>query len=119
MNQLKEFKQITCVLLKSWKVLYTQASMEEVAAMLSDKDKDYVVIDWVWFNRMTSVENFFPYDADDLELFIISKPRIVQERLRKILDERKKYWFETRWIDHLRKIYEKNYLSDKVSTNDN
>lgn len=119
MADIKEYKQLTCIRLKSWKVLYTQASLEEVAEKLSDKEKDYIVVDWVWFNRMTSVDEFYPYDADDLDLFILSKPKDVQEKLRKILKEREKNWFETKWVEHLRSIYEKNYLSNKGSTNDN
>jgi hypothetical protein len=42
---IKEYKQLTCIELKSGKVLFTPASMEEVARILSDKTKDFIIID--------------------------------------------------------------------------
>ena len=49
------------------------------------------MIDGVGFNRMTEVAEFFEFVPDDMECFILSQPDpITRERLREILEERKK-----------------------------
>lgn len=112
-NEIKEYKQLTCIRLKNGTILYTPASLQEVAMLLSDKSKDYVIVDWVGFNRMTSVDDFFPYIPNDMDLFILSKPKDVQEKLRKILEWRKANWLKTNWTKHLREIYESRFLNVK------
>lgn len=77
--------------LKSWRLLRTPVSKEEVQKLLADKSKDYLMIDGVGFNRMTEVAEFFEFVPDDMECFILSQPDpITRERLREILEERKK-----------------------------
>lgn len=111
-NEIKEYKQLTCIELKSGKVLFTPASMEEVARILSDKTKDFIIIDWVGFNRMTEIKEFYPYTPNEVDLFILSKPKDVQEKLRWILEERKSKGLQTNGTEHLRKIYENRFISN-------
>lgn len=106
---IKQYKQLTCIELKSGRVLFTPATMEEVSKILSDKSKDYVVVDWVWFNRMTEVKEYYPYTPTDFDLFILSHPKDVQKRLRDILKDRESKGFETKSTEHLRNIYQSKF----------
>jgi len=112
MNAIKEYKQLTCIRLKNWTILNTPASMEEVARLLSDKSKDYIIVDWVGFNRLTSVDDFFPFTPNDMDLFILSQDKEVQKKLREILNERESKWLKTNWTEHLWKIYESRFISN-------
>jgi len=115
MNEIKQYKQLTCIELKSWKVLFTPASMEEVARLLSDKTKDFIIIDWVGFNRLTEVKEFFPYTPNDMDLFILSKDKETQKKLRSILAERESKWLKTNWTEHLWSIYESRFLQGSTN----
>lgn len=110
-TNIKQYQKLTMIVLKSWKILRTPASREEVQTILNDDRKDYLVIDWVGFNRKTSVDTFFEFVPDDMECFILSQPKDIQEKLRFILKDREWRWLTTNWTDHLRKIYESKYLS--------
>lgn len=112
MNAIKEYKQLTCIRLKNWTILNTPASMEEVARLLSDQSKDYIIVDWVGFNRLTSVDDFFPFTPNDMDLFILSQDKEVQKKLREILKERESKWLKTNWTEHLWKIYESRFISN-------
>lgn len=113
---IKQYKKLTMIKLKSWRLLRTPASKEEVQKFLADKSKDYLMIDGVGFNRMTEVAEFFEFVPDDMECFILSQPDpITRERLREILEERKKGNHKTNGISHLREIYEKRFLQDSTN----
>lgn len=96
--------------LKSWRLLRTPASKEEVQKLLADKSKDYLMIDGVGFNRMTEVAEFFEFVPDDMECFILAQPKDVQAKLRTILKEREANGHQTKGTEHLRKIYESRFL---------
>lgn len=110
-QNIKQYQKLTMIRLKSWKILRTPATRDEVQAILNDDRKDYLVIDWVWFNRKTEVAEFFEFVPDDMECFILSQPKDVQDKLRWILKDREEKWLKTNWTEHLRKIYESKYLS--------
>lgn len=63
--------------------------MEQVATVLNDQSKSYIVIDGVGFNRLTEVQEFYPYKPDELECFILGQNKDIQEELRGIVKERK------------------------------
>ena len=110
-NTIKAYEQLTCVELKSWKVLFTPASMQEVSHLLSDKTKDFVIIDWVWFNRF-EVKEFYPYTPNSIDLFILSKDKDTQKKLREILRERESKGLKTNGTAHLWSIYESRFLTE-------
>lgn len=118
MNDIKKYEKLTVIKLKSWKVLRTPATLEQVAMILNDKQKDYIVIDWVGFNRLTDAQEFFEYVPTDLDCFILGQPKQVQEELRKILAEREEKWLKTNWPTHLRNIYEWRFLLNSTTQND-
>ena len=108
-TEIKQYKQLTCIELKSWKVLFTPWSMEEVARILSDKQKDFIIIDWIGFNRF-EVKEFYPYVPNEIDLFILSQAKDVQVKLRSILAEREANNLKTNWTCHLRTIYQNRFL---------
>lgn len=107
---IKQYQKLTIIILKSWKTLRTTASLEEVQKTLSNKSTDYIVIDWVGFNRLTEVSEFFEFVPDDMECFILAQPKDVQAKLRTILKEREANGHQTKGTEHLRKIYESRFL---------
>ena len=112
-TKIKPFQEIVMIKLKDWRILRTMATMEQVSRILNDKSKDYITIDWVGFNRLTGVENYFPYIPDEMESFILWQPKDVQEKLEKIIKDRQSKWFETRGTKHLRQIYLDNYWKNE------
>ncbi len=103
---IKMFGTITQIKLKSWRILNTKATMLDVAKLLSDKTKDYLIIDEIWFNRLTEVAEFYEYKPTEMESFIYSQDREIQGKLQEILEEREKKGFKTNWPKHLRNIFE-------------
>lgn len=85
--------------------------MQEVSHLLSDKTKDFVIIDWVWFNRF-EVKEFYPYTPNSIDLFILSKDKDTQKKLRWILREREEKWLKTNGTAHLWSIYESRFLTE-------
>lgn len=109
-TSIKQYEKLTIIQLKSWKTLRTTASLEEVQKILSNKSTDYIVIDWVGFNRLTEVAEFFEFVPDDMECFILAQPKDVQNKLRSILKEREANGHQTKGTEHLWKIYESRFL---------
>lgn len=109
-TSIKQYEKLTMIKLKSWKTLRTTASLQEVQAILSNKSADYIVIDWVGFNRLTEVSEFFEFVPDDMECFILSQQKDIQEKLRSILQEREDANHKTNGISHLWNIYEERFL---------
>jgi hypothetical protein len=88
-NSITPYQEIVMIKLKDGKYLRTTATMEQVSQILNDKTKDYIMIDGVGFNRLTAVEDYYPYNPDELECFIRSQPKEIQEELEKIVKTRK------------------------------
>lgn len=96
--------------LKSWRLLRTPASIQEVQKILNNKETNYIVVDSVGFNRLTEVSEFYEINPDDIECFILSQEPEVKERLRAILKEREEKNHKTNGINHLWNIYEERFL---------
>lgn len=112
---IKQYQKLTMIKLRSWKTLRTTASLEEVQKILSNKATDFVVIDWVGFNRLTEVTEFFEFAPDDIECFILSQTKEIQDKLRAILKEREDKSLKTNGISHLREIYENRFLQGSTN----
>lgn len=87
MNELKIYKQLTMIKLKDWSVLQTEMSAQDLAVLFNQKE--FIVIDWVWFNRY-EVKTFEEYKPNDVDCFILSQPKDKRERLQKKIDHRRK-----------------------------
>lgn len=111
MNAIKQYEKLTMIKLKSWVVLRTPATLEQVAMLLNDKTKDYIVIDWVGFNRLTDAQEFFEYVPSDIDCFILGQPKDVQDKLRAIIAEREEKNLKVNWPKHLWEIYENRFNS--------
>lgn len=114
-TNIKQYQKITMIKLKTWRLLRTTATKEEVQALLNNREADYLEIDGVGFSRLTGVAEFFEFVPDDIECFILSQEPEVKERLRWILKEREEKNHKTNGISHLREIYEKRFLQGSTN----
>lgn len=106
----KKFEQIVIIKLKSWTKLTTIATMEQVTKILNDPSKNYIIVDGVGFNRVTSVDEYYPYRPNEMESFIIwQSDRQVRKELQEIRDERNQQGRRTNWPSHLREIYQRRH----------
>lgn len=108
--QIKEFKSLTTIELKSWRRIFTEASMEEVGSLLSSKS--FAVVNGIGFN-VYEVREFYEYNPNDIEVFIYQiTDKIKQERFEKIYREREEKNLKTNWTKHLVDIYVSRYWED-------
>lgn len=106
MNEIKKYEKLVEIRLKDGSLLTTTASLESVSDMLNKND--FCVIWGMWFSKF-EVKSFKEYVPTDIDSFILSQDVEIQDRLRKILEERREKWFKTNWTEHLWNIYLSKY----------
>jgi len=84
--EIKQRKQLTHVLLKDGRTLVSEATPKEIWEYLDNHS--HIIIEWEGHSKYDIV-NFVPAKVDDLETFILSQDKEIQELLRK-----KKNWLK-------------------------
>jgi len=103
MEDIKPRKQLTHVLLKDGRTLVTQATPKEIDEYLSNHS--HIMIEGEWHSKYDIV-NYIPVNMDDLEWYIISQTKEIQDKLR---SKKRRLWEEQGRNMSLE--YAKNYVS--------
>ena len=106
MNKIKEYTELTAILLKDDSIITTPMSLQDVANLLSSSE--FVIIGDKWFNKF-EVRTFEKFNPTEMDNFILSKPKEVAKKLRDIISERQEKWLKINWTKHLWEIYESRY----------
>ncbi len=107
MWEIKEYKELLIVELKDGTILRSAKTLDELEISLNSNSQVFK-IDGVLFNRY-QFKKAYTQKVDEIEGFILSHDKDVQERLRSILRERKEKHFNTNGISHLWDIYISRY----------
>lgn len=92
MWEIKQRKQLTHVLLKDGRTLVSEATPKEIGEYLDNHS--HIIIEWEWHSKYDIV-NFVPAKIDDLESFILSQDKEIQNKIRdKRVRLRKEMWKE-------------------------
>lgn len=107
-NDLKIYKELTMVELKDWTTIMTPVSVDDLLQACNSW-LTFVKID----GKMVNVNLIAKASSEpvwEIESFILSVTDVqVKERLRDIVDTRKKMWHKTNWVKHLVEIYESRF----------
>lgn len=109
MKDIKIYKQLTHVKLKDWRILTTEKSPKQIYDWL--KDNAFIFIEWEMHSRY-SIESAKAVDIDELEGFIWSQSKEVQEKLRE-----KKDWLKREMWKEMNIQYAKNYVYNLLNSN--
>lgn len=109
MNTIKEYKKLTHVLLKDWRVLTSEKSAEDIYNWL--KENSHILIMGEMHSKY-SIQSAFPVDLDEAESFILAQPQEIQQKIRTKISFRKNSLGEGTSLDYI-----KNYTQILLETN--
>lgn len=114
MNEIKQWKQLTYVNLKDWRVLISERSPKDIAIEIANNT--HIMIEWELHSKFDII-NAIPVAIDDVEWYILSQPKDIQIKIReKKMRLKKEQWKE------LTMSYVQNYvqnLSSKITNGSN
>ena len=99
---IKEYKQLTHVHLKDWRVLTTEKSPEMIYAWINEHS--HIMIDGEMHSKF-SIENAVRASFDDVESLIQSQSKEIQDKMRT-----KQKWLKSEMWKEMTLDYAKNYL---------
>jgi len=103
MSEIKQWKQLTYVNLKDWRVLISERSPEDIGKAITNNT--HIVIEWELHSKFDIV-NAVPVAIDDVEWFILHQSKEIQTKLR----EKKKRLRSEQWKE-MTLSYAQNYIS--------
>lgn len=104
MNDLKERKQLSHVILQDWRTLVSESSVSEIYNHL--QDNQFIMICGEAHSKY-AIKSVIPAKLDDLEWYILSQPKEIQEKLRV-----KQQWLKANMPDPMDLKYAQNYVKN-------
>lgn len=108
-TRLKEYKQLSHINLKDWRVLTSEHTPKELYDWM--EDHPHIMIEWEVHSKF-SIVSIIPINMDDKEWFIKSQPSEIQQKLREKIRFRKRELGEDTSLDYL-----KNYVKNLLESN--
>ena len=103
MNQIKEYKEKTLIILKNWKTLTTEKTVKEMFDRI--KDNSHVMVEWEIVNKYM-IENIVPLEMDDVDVLIEMQSKEIKQKMRA-----KRLWLKNELCKEMSLEYAKNYLA--------
>lgn len=91
MANIMQWKQLLVVELKDWTVLHTNKSLQELATLMNDSDSNYMLIDWVLFNKF-EFKKAQEKKPDDITLYKLSLSESDKELVKRRETKMKELW---------------------------
>lgn len=103
-TDIKQRKQLTHVTLKDGRVLVTEATPGEINNFLANNS--HIMIEWEGHSKYDIV-SFVPAKIDDLESYILSQTKDIQDKIRA-----KKVWLKKEMAKEMTLEYAQNYVEN-------
>ena len=107
MNAITEYKQLTYVYLKDWRILTTEKSPKEIYDWI--KDNSHIMIDWELHSKF-SIDHANVVSLDSVEGLILAQSKEIQQKMRQ-----KRAWLMRNMDRDMTLEYAKNYLSKLIA----